>query len=792
MEHTYQVTGMTCSGCSNLVKSALEGVPGVSYAKVDLQHHKVSVGMDQHISLEQLRSALINRGLHYDIHLPGDHSTSPPQPTVASSAKQGAKYYCPMLCEGNKLYSSPGDCPVCGMALEAVQDPTEILQEDHSHKPLLRKFWIAVIFTIPLFLISMGEMIGIPVKSLVAAPSLGWLQFLLTLPVVFYSCREFFVRGYQSLLNRSPNMWTLISLGAGAAFLFSVVALLMPDIFPAQFKSADGSVHLYFEAAAVILTLILMGQVLEMKARGQTNAAIRELLNLVPEQATIIRDGQEHTVAVAMVRVNDILKIKPGEKIPVDGIITSGQSSLDESMITGEPLAVEKSMGAAVVAGTINGTGTFNMRASKVGADTLLSQIIALVNQASRTKAPIQNLADRVSRYFVPAVVAVAVLSFLGWAFWGPEPQLAYAFTSAVSVLIIACPCALGLATPMSIMVGTGKAAKQGILIKEARIIEEMHQVTTLLIDKTGTITEGNPTLQQIQCLADGYSEETVLGLAASVENNSEHPLAQPIMNAAQERELALQSAEDFVSITGIGVTAKVAGKEVAIGSEKILDKYQVSLDANLELDISRRQKEGQTIIFVIVDHKLVGLLSVSDAIKKDSATAIQKLQEQGLEVIMLTGDNQYTGKAVADALGLDGFVAEMLPEQKYNKVLELQSQGKKVAMAGDGINDAPALAAADVGIAMGTGTDVAIESAGLTLIKGDLTGIIRARKLSEKVMRNIRQNLFLAFIYNTLGVPIAAGVLFPFFGILLSPMLAALAMSFSSVSVIANSLRLR
>lgn len=742
----------------------------------------------------------------------------------------GNQYYCPMLCEGDKKYAAPGDCPVCGMHLvqEEGKAPTgktqytcpmhpEIIQnepgscpicgmnlepmkiskdtdseEDQAYNKMLRKFWVAVAFTLPVFFIAMSEIIGLSLSGIASEATWGWIQFVLSTPVVFYSCGNFFIRGYRSVINRSPNMWTLIALGTGAAYLFSIFALVFPELFPDQFKTEGGNVHLYFEAATVILTLILLGQVLEARARSKTNSAIRELLNLVPPETTVIRNGEEQVIPLEEVRLHDVIRIKPGEKIPVDGEITKGKSTIDESMITGEPMPVEKGEDDKVIGGTINGTSTFEMKALKVGSDTLLSQIIEMVNKASRTKAPIQNLADKVSGYFVPVVVVIAIISFVVWAFWGPEPSLVYAFTSAVTVLIIACPCALGLATPMSIMVGTGKGAKQGVLVKEARAIEEMHKVDILVIDKTGTITQGKPILQEVKSLTDKHSEEDILSLAASLERDSEHPLAHAIVTGADEKGIKSDSVDEFVSITGKGVKGKIKGKEVAIGNKKLLEQFALKLDSAFLDEVEKRQMEGETVMFVIIDNIIAGFTSVADPIKETSAAAIRNLQDQGLEVIMLTGDNKNTAKAVADKLGLDGFEADLLPEDKYNKVKELQQQGKKVAMAGDGINDAPALAQADVGIAMGTGTDVAIESASLTLVKGELDGIVRARKLSTDVMRNIKQNLFFAFVYNTLGVPIAAGVLFPFFGILLSPMLAALAMSLSSISVIMNSLRLR
>lgn len=846
MKHSYQITGMTCDGCRKHVEETLANVQGVVDAAVDLSAGEAQIEMERHVDLREMKQALARDGGRYDIHPPGTHTKElAPLPSIgkrnsnSSSAKESrqttrsgqttdskAKYYCPMLCEGDKKYDAPGDCPKCGMDLEPeavsttqytcpmhpeiVQDEpgdcpkcgmdlepksvsTKASKEDNSaYLKMLRKFWIAVGFTLPVFIISMGEMAGIPFGKWASDQVWGWVQFALSTPVIFYACWPFFVRGYQSIVNRSPNMWTLILLGAGSAYLFSIVALIFPELFPAQFKNENGAVHLYFEASVVILSLILLGQLLEAKARSQTNSAIRELLNLVPPEARIVVDGQETTVPLEEVRINDILKIKPGEKIPVDGEITEGKSAIDESMITGEPNPISKSVGDRVIGGTINSTGSFLMKAQKVGNDTLLSQIIDIVNKASRTKAPIQNLADKVSAYFVPIVVTVAILSFVIWSIWGPDPRLVYAFTSAVTVLIIACPCALGLATPMSIMVGTGKGAKQGILVKDASAIEELHKVTTLVIDKTGTITKGKPALEHVSATNSQYNEEEVLQYAASLEQNSEHPLGHAILEAAKNKKLALMEVTAFDSMTGKGIKGEINGIALSIGNEKLLEELNIQLAEDQKNEIERRQLEGETVMFVVADSKMMGYISVTDPIKAASGEAIKNLQEQGLEVIMLTGDNSNTAKAVADKLGLDGFEADLLPEQKYEKVKELQKAGKIVAMAGDGINDTPALAQANVGIAMGTGTDVAIESASLTLVKGELDGIVRARKLSTDVMRNIKQNLFFAFVYNAIGVPIAAGVLFPLFGLLLSPMLAALAMSLSSVSVITNSLRLR
>lgn len=737
------------------------------------------------------------------------------------------EYYCPMLCEGDKKYSKPGDCPVCGMHLvkeqklktsnkeytcpmhpEIVRNEPgscpicgmelvpRIVQRDNeeeeaAYKSMLKRFWIAAALTLPVFIITMGEMTRLHLSQLASMTTWGWIQFALSTPVIFYCSGDFFKRGYQSVIHWSPNMWTLISLGAGAAYLFSIVALVFPDLFPDQFKM-DGAVHLYFEAATVILSLILLGQVLELKARGQTNSAIRALLNLVPPDATVIRNGQEQKIPLEQVTLNDILKIKPGEKIPVDGQVVKGHSSIDESMITGEPVPVEKNEGDPVTGGTVNGTGSFEMKALKIGADTLLAQIIDMVNKASRSKAPIQNLADKVSGYFVPVVVGISILSFVVWAIWGPDPAFVFAFANAVTVLIIACPCALGLATPMSIMVGTGRGATFGVLIKEAKVIEDMQKVNVLVIDKTGTITEGKPSLKSVKSFNSSIGEDEILGKAASLEASSEHPLAEAIVKAAKERKLSLSEVINFESITGHGITGSIDSKKVFIGNAKLIKSLNLTLPESNQMEVEHRQVTGETVMYVVIDNQIAGYVSAADPIKQNSKSAIQELQKQGLSVIMLTGDNKNTAKGVAEELGLDGYEADYLPVDKLNKVKELQQSGKVVAMAGDGINDAPALAQANVGIAMGTGTDAAIQSAGITLVKGDLLGIIRARKLSSEVMSNIKQNLFFAFIYNVVGIPIAAGVLYPFFGILLSPMLAALAMSLSSVSVIVNSLRLR
>ncbi|MBI1767152.1 MAG: heavy metal translocating P-type ATPase [Bacteroidetes bacterium] len=765
----------------------------------------------------------VKKGEGSEHHLHGPENLK----KVANQGNESGQYYCPMLCEGEKKYSKPGNCPVCGMHLVKEQKlktrSTEytcpmhpevirnepgscpicgmelvprIIQKDNqeeeaAYKAMLKRFWIATVFTIPVFIIAMSEMVQLHLSDMASKTTWGWIQFVLSTPVLFYCSADFFTRGYRSVVRWSPNMWTLISLGAGAAYLFSIIALIFPGLFPEQFKM-DDAVHLYFEAATVILTLILLGQVLELKARGRTNSAIRALLNLVPPEATVVRNGIEQTIPLEHVQLNDLLKIKPGEKIPVDGEVMKGNSSVDESMITGEPVPVEKNPRDPVTGGTVNRTGSFEMKALKVGADTLLAQIIEMVNKASRSKAPIQNLADKISEYFVPVVVIISITTFIAWAVWGPDPALVFAFANAVTVLIIACPCALGLATPMSIMVGTGRGATMGVLIKEAKVIEEMKKVNVLVIDKTGTITEGKPTLKSVRALVDSINEDDILNMAASLESKSEHPLAEAIVKGAKDRNLVLREVKNFDSMTGQGIIGTIDDKKVYIGNSKLLNTHRLIPDESILKEVEGRQSKGETVMYVIIENELVGYISVTDPVKKNSKKAIQELQRQGLQVIMLTGDNKITASDVADELGLDGYQADYLPADKLNKVKELQQVGKVVAMAGDGINDAPALAQANVGIAMGTGTDAAIQSAGITLVKGDLEGIIRARKLSSEVMSNIKQNLFFAFVYNTVGIPIAAGVLYPYFGILLSPMLAAFAMSLSSVSVVVNSLRLR
>ncbi len=757
------------------------------------------------------------------------HAHKPHQYQHKETKSTDGKYYCPMRCEGDKTYDKPGDCPVCGMHLnkeenrsksksktiytcsmhpEVKQDHPgscpkcgmdlvpekgeEPNEEEKAYKKMARKFWLALSFTTPVFIIAMSGLFSFLHLDEVASEKIwNWIEFALASPIIFYAGWDFFKRGWSSVRRRSPNMWTLISIGVGAAYIFSILALLFPAIFPDQFKDNHGNVHVYFEAAAVILTLVLFGQVLELRAHSKTNAALKALINLVPAIAHIIRNDEEKDIPLEEVEAGDILKVKPGEKIPVDGVISEGYAVVDESMITGEPIPVDKSTDDKVTGGTINGKTTFEMKAEKVGSETLLSQIIEMVNEAGRTRAPIQKLADVVAKYFVQIVVSVAVITFIVWAIWGPEPASVYAFVNAIAVLIVACPCALGLATPISIMVGSGRMAQSGVLVKEARAIEEMNKVDTLIIDKTGTITEGNPSLKNYKSFGE-MSNVEILKLAASIDANSEHPIADAIVQGAKEKNIQTEKLKDFKSITGKGVQAIYRDQKLGLGNHRLLKDFGAAINEDAEEEAQKWQSEGQTVMFLILENKVEGLISVADNIKSSSAKAIRKLQEMGIKVHMLTGDNETTARAVADELHLDSFEADCLPNDKYKKVNELQRKGNIVAMAGDGINDAPALTQANIGIAMGTGTDIAMQSAEITLVKGDLSGIVRARELSHKVMRNIKQNLFFAFVYNALGVPIAAGILFPFFGILLSPVIAATAMSFSSVSVIANALRLR
>ena len=703
--------------------------------------------------------------------------------------KQGVEWTCPMHPE--VVQSEPGDCPKCGMALEPKTGAAEE-EENQEYVFMRNRFWVGAVLSLPVVLIAMRDMLGLGFLERMVAPQvLHWAEFVLATPVVLWCGRIFYVRAWKSVATWNLNMFTLIGLGTMVAYIYSVVALLFPRIFPASFLSAEGTVGVYFEAAAVIVTLVLLGQMLEQRARSRTGAAIKALLGLAPKTARrIAEDGSESDVPLEDVQVGDKLRVRPGEKIPVDGKVLHGASNVDESMITGEPVPVEKKDGAKVIGATVNATGSLVIEAEKIGADTVLSQIVQMVAEAQRSRAPIQKLADIVAGYFVPAVIAVAVAAFIVWALVGPEPRMAYALIVAVSVLIIACPCALGLATPMSIMVATGKGATFGVLFKDAESIETLRKVTTLVVDKTGTLTEGKPKLSKVVSVEES-DEEEVLQLAASLENASEHPLAAAIVAGAEERGTELLETSDFDSHTGRGVSGVVDKRNVLLGNAKLLQEHDIATEA-LDEKAEEMRSGGQTAMYLAVDGKAFGLVSVADPIKETTPEAIEQLHGENIRLVMLTGDNRTTAEAVASKLGIDDFVADVLPEDKADAVKRLQQEGQVVAMAGDGINDAPALAQSEVGIAMGTGTDVAMESARVTLVKGDLRGIVRARLLSKATMRNIKQNLFFAFVYNALGVPIAAGVLYPFLGLLLSPMIAAAAMSFSSVSVVGNALRLR
>ncbi len=844
MTHTYKITGMSCNGCRTNVEKTLNEIDSIS-AVVTFDPPIATITMEKHIPIEQLQTALTAIG-KYSIEMVTNQqqlvndkeivtekksccsTQNNHNETIKPFAKSSSgKYYCPMHCEGDKVYDKAGSCPVCGMNLEKVPELTihkatytcpmhpEIIKDepgacpicgmdlvpiattaesddDNTYKDLLKKMKIAMVFTVPIFLIAMLEMIpSLKFTKIMPQIAWNWLQFALSLPVVFYAAWMFFQRAWISIRTLNLNMFTLIGIGAGAAFIFSVIAMLFPNIFPDQFKSHNGTVFIYFEAVTVILTLVLLGQLLEAKAHSQTNNAIKELLKLAPTEATLVVDAKDKIIAIDDIKKGDLLRVKPGEKIPVDGIIKDGRSNVDESMITGEPIPVDKVEGDNVSSGTINGTKSFVMLAEKIGAETLLSQIIEMVNNASRSKAPIQKIADRISKYFVPIVLSISILTFIIWAIFGPNPAYVFAFVNALAVLIIACPCALGLATPMSIMVGVGKGAQNGVLIKNAEALENMNKINVLIIDKTGTITEGKPSVEKVVAF-NSFDENELLKYSASLNQYSEHPLAEAVVKFAKLKNSSIVEVKDFEAVAGKGVIGTVLEKKVALGNTKLMEQFQAPISAEIKEQITKEQMLGKTVSYIAVDGIIQGYVTITDAIKTSSKNAIKLLIEQGVEVIMLTGDNHFTAKAVADELNLKNFKAECLPEDKLNEIKRLQADGKIVAMAGDGINDAPALAQANIGIAMGTGTDVAIESSSITLLKGDLHGIVKAKNLSHAVMKNIKENLFFAFFYNTLGIPIAAGVLYPIFGILLSPMIAAAAMSFSSVSVIVNSLRLR
>jgi P-type Cu+ transporter len=850
METRFSAPGITCEGCAGTIKQALDAIPGVSDVSVDVGRKTVRVLHDEPAGRDALASALERVGYPASVEGHGAHDGHPrglpvltvlPSPAQAATdpvcgmqvdpasaagrsehegttyhfcsshckqkfdadpsryvgdgaaparerppAAPGTQYTCPM--HPQIVRDRPGSCPICGMALEPMTPTADEANPELAE--MSRRFWICLALTVPLLALAMGEMVP-SLRHLLSSRAATWVQLALATPVVLWGGWPFFERAWASVVHRSPNMFTLIALGTGAAYGYSLVATLLPGLIPSSLRTHGGAVPVYFEAAAVIITLVLLGQVLELRARSQTSGAIRALLGLAPKTARRIRDdGTDEDIPLDEVRVGDRLRVRPGEKVPADGEVVEGRSAVDESMITGEPIPVEKGPGDRVVGGTVNGTGALVMRADRVGSDTMLARIVRLVAEAQRSRAPIQRLADVVSAYFVPGVIAVSVVTFAAWALLGPEPRLAYALVNAVAVLIIACPCALGLATPMSIMVGTGRGAQAGVLIKDAEALEVLERVDTAAFDKTGTLTEGKPRLVSVVA-APGVDESDLVRLAAGLERASEHPLAAAIAAGAADRGLAPAEAQDFESRPGRGVSGLVEGRAVAVGNRALLVAMGID-PGELAARADDLRRDGQTAVFVAIDGRPAGLLGVADPIKGSTPEAVNLLHAEGLRLVMLTGDDRATAEAVARRLGLDDVRADVLPDQKAEVVRRLQGEGRKVAMAGDGVNDAPALAQAEVGIAMGTGTDVAMESAGVTLVKGDLLGIARARKLSRATMRNIRQNLAFAFLYNLLGVPIAAGVLYPIFGLLLSPMIASAAMTFSSVSVILNALRLR
>lgn len=824
--YRYAIYGLTCQGCVNSATDLLKKDPAIKNITISLEENSVVIEMQPRLELTKLQELLEGSG--YSIAMSNDpeteaqHHKAKEEARKAMAAQEGTIWYCPMMCEGEKTYEEFGDCPVCGMDLvpkastaavkftclnhpEIEEDEpgecpicgeTLVVKEEESpeeatYHRLKKKLWIATAFTLPIFILAMQEMVfGEALYDYIPRITANWIQGVLSIPVVFYATWMFFERAYRSIKTLNFNMFTLIGIGAGAAWIFSLIGLLFPGIFPAQFTD-DGVVHVYFEAATVILTLVLLGQVLEARAHGKTNSAIKSLLELAPNQATKIVDGEDKLVSINSIRKGDLLRVRPGEKIPVDGKITQGNSTIDESMLTGEPIPENKSKDDKVHAGTINGQQSFVMEAEKVGGETMLAQIIELVQDASRSRAPIQKLADRISSYFVPIVVGVSVITFIIWAIFGPDPAYIFAFVNAIAVLIIACPCALGLATPMSVMVGIGKGAQSGILIKNAEALETLPKVNVLVVDKTGTLTEGKPSLEKVVTTSK-YKEKEILQYLASVNAHSEHPLGKATVEEARNQEIQLLDIQDFHNNSGKGVYATIENHQVYVGTHRLLDAFDIAIDEETKQAVLAEQKHGKTVSYIAIDKEVVGFVVLSDALKDTTKKAIQAIQKKGIEVHMLTGDNKNTAQSIAKEVGITHFTAEVLPEDKHRYIEKLQQEGKVVAMAGDGINDAPALAQSDIGIAMGTGTDVAIESSDVTLVKGDIYDIKRALVLGEKTMKNIKQNLFFALVYNALGVPIAAGVLYPVFGLLLSPMLAAVAMSFSSVSVITNALRLR
>ncbi len=880
---TYGISGMTCNGCRTNVEKKLNEVPGIK-AAVKLETGEAEITADQNISTPELQAKLDELGGAYKIsedknhapasaehpkeespsgqyicpmfcegedkiyHEPGrcpvcgmflrpvekvqkpdphakhQHGHAHAHEKPVASASNAGKYYCPMMCEGDKVYDKFGSCPVCGMNLEKIPEMTvkveytcpmhtEIVQdhpgncpicgmdlvpnqvteeEDQHYKDLLKKFWISVACTVPIFILSMGDMLpGQPISKIIPYQVNAWIQLILTIPVVFYTCWMFFERAWTSFKTWNLNMFSLIGLGAAAAFVFSLLALFFPQIFPAELKGHHGEVHLYFESAAVILTLVLLGQVMEAKAHSKTNSAIKELIKLSPAEAIVVVDGKDKKVSIHDVKLGDILRVRAGDKVPVDGIVEEGNTSIDESMITGEPIPVEKAPEDKVIGGTINGNHEILIKAEKVGSETLLSQIIQLVNTASRSQPPIQKLTDKVSKIFVPTVIVIAIITFVAWSASAVPNSTAMAFSNLLAVLIVACPCALGLATPMSVMVGIGKGAKNGILIKNSEALEKLEKADVLIVDKTGTITSGKPSVSEVVSGNAKFQEKDILQIAASVNKNSTHPLAQAMLDKAKEEGSQLLDVVQFENIAGKGVKGNIHHMNVLLGTPRLMKEQNIALDKSQEQQIEELQKKGNSVSVLAIDGQFAGLVAAFDALKDSSIEAIKKFQDEGIEVHMFTGDNQNTAEIVAKQAGIKHVQASLLPEDKLNGIKKIQAEGKKVIMVGDGINDAPALTQADIGIAMGTGTDVAIQSAEITLVKGDLKAVHKAYKLSKMMLRNIKQNLGFAFLYNVIGIPIAAGILYPSFGILMSPMIAAAAMSLSSVSVIVNSLRL-
>ena len=799
MKQNYSISGMHCNGCRTHVEKALSGVKGVTRATVNLEKAEAELETKSQVTLETLQQALQKSGGNYAISLPsteklhasgqshGAHSGR--AKSTPSGVESGAGYYCPMHCEGDKIYSGSGSCAVCGMDLVPLTEA----DEEKGYRNLLLKFKVALLFTLPIFLIAMSEMLPHDPLSLIMPRSQwNWVQFALSLPVLFYATRVFFERAWKSLVTRNYNMFTLIGIGSAAAWLFSLAAILFPGAIPDAYKGHGGTVHVYFEATTVILTLVLLGQLLEARAHGKTQSAIKELIKLTPATATLVENGVERVVGIGEIVAGNLLRVKPGEKIAVDGQIIEGEALIDESMITGEPIPVFRQAGSPVTAGTLNGNKTFVMVAEKVGSETMLARIIEMVNAAGRSKAPIQKLADKIAGYFVPVVVAISVLTFVAWSLFGPDRPFIYAFVNAIAVLIIACPCALGLATPMSVMVGVGKGARMGVLVKSAEALERMSHIDLVVVDKTGTLTEGKPSVEKFVSVLPVASEKQSLQRLVSLNSSSEHPLARATLNYGIEMGIDTLPVNRFEAVAGKGVTGEVDGLELAFGNEALMEQWGVAIPDILLNEVQEEQAKGKTVSYLAEGKTLAGYIVISDTIKASAGEAVRQLQKDGIQVVMLTGDNPLTARWVSNSLQLDDYQAQMLPSQKLEAIKAYQAAGRKVAMAGDGINDAPALAQADVGIAMGNGTDVAIESASITLVKGNLNGIVKAFGLSRKVMRNIRENLWFALAYNALGIPIAAGVLYPLFGLLLSPMIAALAMSFSSVSVITNALRLR